>query len=345
MAYESKLWALTAWAARQSFDIVHVNAIEAFLGVDLAERLALPAVWAIHESYPPDEWIATNKWSAHPYVHERMLNGFRTASMVLLATESTRRKLLPFGPAERLMLMPYGIDLERLATYRRTVDRAALRERLGIPKQATVVLSLATIEPCNAQTSLAMAFANIAAAHPDAVLVMVGDNELEWTAEFTSALREFLTRAGLDSRAMVLPVTADPYQWLAIADVFVLASDSESLPLIVLEAMAFEVPTLSTAVSAIPELVRDGQNGFVCRPRDIGELSSALASVLSLGRERRQAVAMAGAQEVQRKHDVREYASQYGSIVAALARIRARFEPRQWPTKAASWVHPRSGNS
>ena len=329
VAYESKLWALTAWAARQSFDVVHVNAIDAFLGVDLAERLALPAVWAIHESFPPDEWIAVNRWSPHHYVRERLLNGFRTASTVLLATESTRQQFLPFGPPERMTLMPYGIDLERIAAYRATSDPAALRERFGIPKEATVVLSLATIEPRKAQTSLAMAFSNIAEAHPHALLVMVGDTGLEWTAEFTSALREFLTRSGLDSRAVVVPVTSDPYQWLAVADVFVLASEIESLPLIVLEAMAFEVPTLATAVSGIPELVRDGQNGFLCQPRDVGELSNALESLLSLGPEERQAVARAGAQEVRHRHDIRGYAARYGSIVTALAE-----NPRAVPAPA-----------
>ena len=143
------------------------------------------------------------------------------------------------------------------------------------------------------------------------------------------ALREFLARSGMDSKAMVLPVTSDPYQWLAIADVFVLASDIESLPLIVLEAMAFEVPTLATAVSGIPDLVQDGQTGFLCRPRDVGELSNALESVLSLGPEKCQAVARAGAQEVRHKHDIRGYAARYGSIVTALAE-----NPRALPAPA-----------
>lgn len=331
VSYESKLWWLTAWAAPLGFDVVHINAIDAFLGVDLANRLGVPAIWAIHESFPPDEWLAANEWSPEEYVRERLFSAFARASAVILATDTTREQLLSYGPPERMVTMPYGIDLERVDAYREGLDRLAERKRLGIPDAATLVLSVATIEPRKGQTSLVMAFSSVSEAQPHARLALVGETGLEWLEPFVAGLRDFIARTGLQSRVTVYPVTPDHYQWLAAADVLVLASDIESLPLIVLEGMAFELPMVTTAVFGVPDLVQDGHTGFLCQSSDVGSLTQALERVLALEPAELHRVARAGAQEVRRKHDIRDYAARYESLVRALAD-----DPQTLPATAVS---------
>ena len=60
----------------------------------------------------------------------------------------------------------------------------------------------------------------------------------------------------------------DTYPWYRAADLLVSASDIESLPRSVLEAMCFRVPVLATSIFGLPELISDGETGFLFEPGD-----------------------------------------------------------------------------
>jgi len=66
---------------------------------------------------------------------------------------------------------------------------------------------------------------------------------------------------------------------LAAADIFVLPSYNESLPISLLEAMSWGVPVISTTVGGIPELIRDGTDGFLIEAADVPALTRALAEL------------------------------------------------------------------
>jgi glycosyltransferase involved in cell wall biosynthesis len=162
-----------------------------------------------------------------------------------------------------------------------------------------------------------MAFADLADSHPDAVLALVGETDWAWLDRFNQGLRRFIARAGLDSRIVVVPVTPDPYEWLAAADVLVLASDVESLPRVVLEGMAFGLPVVATSIFGVAEVIDDGRTGYLFAPRDVGELTAALERVLAGDPALRQAVAQRGAERV-RQHDARRYAARVRALLQTL---------------------------
>jgi glycosyltransferase involved in cell wall biosynthesis len=68
--------------------------------------------------------------------------------------------------------------------------------------------------------------------------------------------------------------------WIAAGDVFVLPSLSEGLPTVVCEAMACARPVVATAVDGTPEIVEEGETGFLVPPRDPAALAAALGRVL-----------------------------------------------------------------
>ena len=87
------------------------------------------------------------------------------------------------------------------------------------------------------------------------------------------------------------------------------ASDSESLPRVILEAMAFvDAAVVSTDAFGIPEVIEDGQTGYLCRPRDERALADALDHALSAGSERREKIVAAAAARVRERHDADDYA-------------------------------------
>jgi D-inositol-3-phosphate glycosyltransferase len=166
---------------------------------------------------------------------------------------------------------------------------------------------------------LAQAFGAIADRHPDTHLALVGETDAAWRAAYGTGLHHYLARTGLGQRIRILPTTADPFPWLAIADLVVCASDVESLPRSIVEALAFEKPVLSTRVFGVPELIDDGRTGYLCDLRDVRSLADGLDRVLSADPDERGAVARAGAARVRERHDPGSSAEAVRRLLAGLA--------------------------
>jgi glycosyltransferase involved in cell wall biosynthesis len=321
-AYEGKLWELASWAGPQRFDAVLVNTMGVFPAADLATRFEIPCIWAIHESFDlPHYWLAAYGGRAHGYALERGRLALRNASAVVFAAAATQRQYERYVDGTRFVTLPYGLDLPEIERCRRrNDDRSRARRALGLDPAATVVLCLATIEPRKCQTSLVQAFSAVAGSHPDAVLALVGEIPNPWpeSASYSAAVRSYAERAGRSNRIRVAPVTSNPYAWHCVADILVQASDVESLPFSVLEAMAFETPVLATRVFGLPELIEDGKTGYLCDARDVTALAEGLDRVLTATPAERRSVGLAGAAHVGERHDPDRYAESFKRLLGGL---------------------------
>jgi glycosyltransferase involved in cell wall biosynthesis len=148
------------------------------------------------------------------------------------------------------------------------------------------------------------------------VLALVGRGHERKDDEYVGALEEHLRRAGIRDRVLIAPLTPNPWQWHAAADVLVCASDNESLPRVIHEAMAFGTPVLSTDVFGIPEVIEDGVTGSLCRSRDENALAAQLDRVLA-GRPGQADMCAAAAERVRHHHDADRYAERFGELIQA----------------------------
>jgi D-inositol-3-phosphate glycosyltransferase len=320
-AYEGRLAELAAWAAQRRFDIVLVNTIVAFPGVELADLLGIPSVFAVHESLDLEAFWVSDYVSgeSHPLVRERAARAFGGATAVVFEAEATRRVHLRHGDPARFLTLPYGIELARIDRFRSSFEGAAERRRLDLPAGATVVLCLGKLQPRKGQAGLVQAFGELAPRRTDATLALVGESATSRHLPYAEAVRERVRRAGLSPGVRVVPLVDRPYEWLGVADLLVCPSDLESLPRVVLEAMAFDVPVLATEIFGLPDLIEDGATGWLCRPNDVGALAQALDRVLALGPERRAAVGLEGGRVVRARHDLDAYAERFFGLVDGLA--------------------------
>ena len=101
-------------------------------------------------------------------------------------------------------------------------------------------------------------------------MLAVGQGQLE--AEVQALHREL----GLGDRCRLLGYRTDVKDLMAAADLFVLASAFEGLPVSIMEAMASGLPVVATAVGGVPEAVVDGETGLLVPPRDASALAGAL---------------------------------------------------------------------
>jgi glycosyltransferase involved in cell wall biosynthesis len=307
-AFEGRLEELRAWAAPQRFEAALVNTASphTIAGAAVAGQLGVPATWLIHESFQPAVLWA----GCSPEVRGRAAEVLGGAAVAIFEADATRSIYEPLLPG-RCRTLPYGIDLASIDAFRAGFDRAATRHRLGIPAGADVLICAGTIEPRKAQAQLAQAFALVAERHPDALLVLAGATD----AADSAALAEWVASSGLEERVRLVPTTPDIHSWYGAADVLVCASRIESLPRVALEAMAWELPVLATSVFGLPELIDDGETGWLCEPGDTRVLAEALDRVLSSDEEERRRIGQAGRALVERRHAIGPYAEEVGGLL------------------------------
>ncbi|MEI2701381.1 MAG: glycosyltransferase [Baekduia sp.] len=186
-------------------------------------------------------------------------------------------------PAGQVSVIRNGVEPERCTGG----DAARGRELLGVPGERPIVLMLARLEQAKGIDVLVDAARKV----PDAVFVVAGDGPYRGEAERLIAEAAIGARFHLPGRVDAL---ADV---LAAAEVAVLPSRVEGLPVFLLEAMAAGVPVVGSSIPAIAELVEDGRTGLLVPVDDAAALSAALARALS-DEPLRQRVSAAAAAEV-----------------------------------------------
>ncbi len=308
-AHIGQLEELTAWAADRELEVVFVNTATplSFPGAELAARLGIPAVWSIHESVTPELM-----WGhMHPAVRRRAREAMGEAALALFVAEPTQHIYEGIAPSERCLTVPYGFDFEPIEAARGRLDRAATRQELGIPAEAEVVLCLGTVEPRKQQVPLAQAFEQIAAEHPNARLAIVGARD----DEYTELLEHCIETGSATAQIDLIPVTPDVQRWLCVSDLMVCASDIESLPRTVVEGMAWAIPVLATDVFGLPELIEEGETGWLCEARDVSALAAGLERALSSSPEDRAAMGGRARDLVLRRHSLPAYAQRIAELL------------------------------
>ena len=289
-----------------------VNTLGDAAAVDAAARLGVPSVWAIHESFEVDHWleICCGRGGPQPYVGERMKTSLGAATRLVFESQATSDMFARYADQERRLVVPYGVDIDGMTDYMTGFDRAAARKHHGLQPHGTVLLCVGMLEERKAQACLVEAFAEVAAEHPDATLVLVGDRP----GPYSTALHHLIESLELGDRIRLLPSTKGIWEWYALSDVLVSASDVESLPRSMLEAMAFGLPVLSAAVFGVPELIRDAENGWLFEPRDMQALVVGLRRVLDLEPDARQTIGLRARTLVRERHRSTNYGRSYAEL-------------------------------
>jgi glycosyltransferase involved in cell wall biosynthesis len=230
-----------------------------------------------------------------PYDHKLLRQKYTAARFFRVCTRFCRgrlRELLPESEDARVPVIVFGLDLERW------------RERAE-PNGTPVLLSAARLVAKKGLHLVPPALARlrergiecrwrVAGDGPERVglQALVAHHELGSAVEFLGPLGNDEVRALLErTHLALLPC--------------VVAADGErdGIPIFLTEAMAMGVPVLSTSVSGIPEVIRDGDTGFLCRPGDAEALADRLAAALADAPLRR-AVGQRGRAEILATHDV-----------------------------------------
>lgn len=173
--------------------------------------------------------------------------------------------------AGRLIVIPNGVDTEKWKST--PSDRADARAALGI-RDEFLWLAAGRLEPVKNFSALLDAFASL---DRGARLVIAGSGSLRCQLQSQAAalgIERRLTLPGFQHNLLPL---------MLAADAFVLPSQWEGLPTVLLEAAACSLPAVATDVPGSRDVVRHGQTGLLAPPRSVPALASAMDKIMRLG--------------------------------------------------------------
>ena len=278
--------------ARRRFDLIQSHERIACCDVYRAGD-GVHAEWLAQRSraQSPLAALATRMSPHHRYLlaAERALFTAKRLKAVICNSEMVRNEIAArFATApEKLTLIRNAVDGSVFHPGLRVEMRAAVRQQLGIPPNANVVLHVGSGFE---RKGLAALLAALARAKPDAWAIVVGRDK---RAGHYMALARKL---GIGGRARFVGSVSDVRPYLAAADSFALATLYDPFPNAALEAMASGLPVVTTTRCGAAEIVREGETGFVRDALDIAGLAEALsrldpATAARLGANARDAVA------------------------------------------------------
>jgi glycosyltransferase involved in cell wall biosynthesis len=240
-------------------DLIHTHMVHADVyGSIAAHTLRRPFVSTRHND---DRYLL----GPFRYVDRAFMHG---VSRIVAISDAVQEFHIRAGlPEAKLVTIHYGLDDAPGAPSERTPAD------VGIPPDAPLVLAVGRLIEQKDHETLLRAFARVRVGHPDARLAILGWGRLE------PELRTLVSTLGLDGAAF-LPGRVEPRDWLERADVFAHTSRWEGFGIVLLEAMLGGLPTVATRVSAVPEIVVDGETGLLVPPGDADAVAGALSRLL-----------------------------------------------------------------
>lgn len=176
-------------------------------------------------------------------------------------------------PPQRVGVVYNGIDTEAFANGR--CERGAVRREIGAADSDWVMVQVARLDYLKDHATAVRTLERVVRQRPDARLVLVGEGPEE--AKVRAAARN----RGVQDRVHFLGLRSDIARLLAAADVFLLTSVSEGIPVTLIEAMAAALPVVSTRVGGVAEVVEDGGTGLLAAAGDDEALAEKVLHLAS----------------------------------------------------------------
>ena len=248
-------------------DIIHAHGTRANSNVFWAAKsLDIPLIYTIHGwSFHDDQKPLVKKFRI---LSEKFLTS--KASLNISVSESNKQSGQKYIKSFSSTVVNNGIDQEKFNPAKSFSD---IRQELGIDKNATLLLFIARFTAHKQPLTLIRAFADVLKKSPALKLLMVGDGD-----EKAAAL-DLVKELSIEGNVLFLPFRQDVPAILNAANIFILPSLWEGLPIGLLEAMSMGKAVIATNVDGTCEIVRHQDNGYLI---EVNNLQQNLAEAIVL---------------------------------------------------------------
>jgi glycosyltransferase involved in cell wall biosynthesis len=263
-------------------DLVHAHGhpyLSSLMACKVAQHCNKPFILTQHNTFVDfDSWLniveLLNDWVVGTPV-------LKDSDRVITVSKKTREYVLKFGvDVSKTSVIYNGVDTD----FFHPMDKEKSRVNTNLPSDKTLILTVRRLVYKNGLDTLIEAISLLAKDYPDLLFVVIGNgpdrNIIEKRARGLG-IKDSVELTGFVPEAF-LP------QYYNAADYFVLPSSSgEGLPMVLLEAMACQLPVIATTTGGTTEIIKEMKNGVLVPPRNPKALAQAVSRLLPLKRKSR----------------------------------------------------------
>jgi glycosyltransferase involved in cell wall biosynthesis len=289
---------LAAIFTKHDIDVVHSHEFTmAVYGAAAARIVGIPHIITMHGGFK-----VCTAWRRRVALRWAM----RSSTHTVMVSRATQRQFAAdLGVDEKhFSVVPNGVP-----AHSGVAD--GVRSEFKIQPDECVLLSVGTLERHKGHRILLEALAKLSASETVGRwrLIIAGGRG----GDQHDSLLDFIEESGLDERVRIVTNRNDIADLLALADVFVMPSLIEGLPMALLEAMSARKPIIASATAGIPEAIVSGREGILVPPGDVRSLSEALIAMLR-DRSMRDALAAGARDRADREFSVKVMADRYEAL-------------------------------
>jgi len=242
----------------ENCDLLLANTILAWRAIYSAKALAKPCIWWVHESQ-----FGLDYSSQYPFV----TGAFHDADVLGFPTQATADLYSEFTSKEKIEILHPGLDTTKLAPSYPSIFNEHDHRKL-------ILVNVASYEPRKGQDILVKSLDQLPA-DIETECFLIG-RKLDWwfsqKLSFMASRRQNLHVLGELPNEKVLA-------YIRSADLFILSSRDEALPMTLLEAMYFSKAIIASRVGGIPEVITHGENGLIFEVEDHQQLAGFIAEL------------------------------------------------------------------
>ena len=266
-------FALKKYFKEKKFDVVHTHSSKAgIIGRYAARAAKIPVV--VHTVHGQAFHPYQSKWKNRLFILLEKLAATQCDKIYAVAQAMIDQCVSAgVAPAEKYAVVYSGMDTTAFDSALRSEE---LRKTLGIPQNVKVIATVARLFHQKGYEYVIPAAEKLLKTHPETHFLFIGDGPM-----YDSLLAD-LQKKGIDKNfhfaGLIPPDKVCNY--LAQADMLWHLSLHEGLPRAVVQALATGIPAIGFALDGTPEVILDGQSGFLTAPEDIDRVAEAAAELL-----------------------------------------------------------------
>lgn len=250
---------------RHDIDVLHTHGYRSdFAGLIAARIAGIPIVSTVHGWTPVSLKL----------LGYQMLDRFclRRFDRVICVSSRLQEEFNRLGiNAERLVYLPNAVSLPKKSL----CQRDTARQQLGISSAEKIIVAVGRLSPEKGLDILFAAYAHQFGVDSGVRLILVGDGPQ------LAELKLNASQLGIGERVLFAGFCADVASYYVAADLYVMSSHTEGFPMSLLEAMAWELPVVATAVGGIPDIVQDSNNGYLVPSGGVEQIAAAMGKILN----------------------------------------------------------------